>query len=603
MNAVIYARTSKDDEQGEGHSIPQQIEECKTYCAKHGLRILETIQDANRSGRFFPSGFEAVQEMDFVTSEYVEKSQARFKCREGLARALKLMNAETVIVCREMTRVFRPLTGSLFSNWLPQQFIKNKSSVHTVIEGKVDFANFNEMFLHTITSMPVDAEVQKRARNSKYELIRLKDAGFLNAGPTMLGYRSCGVQKVAIVPDEAKIVRLIFALKLDGKSNLQIVKTLNKQKAKNKDWRIQEVLKVLDRPAYFGFQFNSKKELIQSKVFLPIVTEYTIEDWKRIQMMRAQQRKLRVRTGTKHRHVFSGLLKCGYCGCNLVITHAKSFGTNKTTFYYICPRSYQHDRAVEEIQGCRKARILENSVNDFFLFLDMHKIVLQGRLQKENSNVSKKVKSLKDDRDAIQIKINALFDSEGFSDSTIREQIRRQEVSVKEIDAKLAELSLLPTQSISFDENGECCGFEIKKDDNTAFFRSLINSIDVYFGKVSIKFRGCEAFDIERVPDRFSRKLPEVEIFLGEVIKMHKVAIQVLYKSYFYKSKRNNKTAKNKDLTIDKKGRLIFDSEWLTITALGSNPSYGKGRIERGVVLKRMPDYVLQNLPLPNKAN
>ncbi len=68
VNAVIYARQSSGKEE-ESESIAMQIEKCMELARKRKIEVIATYNDANASGRLYPSGAESMADQDSVFQE------------------------------------------------------------------------------------------------------------------------------------------------------------------------------------------------------------------------------------------------------------------------------------------------------------------------------------------------------------------------------------------------------------------------------------------------------------------------------------------------------------------------------------------------------
>ena len=215
MKATIYARTSKDDDNGDGtKSIPEQVADCQALAKAHGYSVLLVIKEPNRSGRTYPTGC-SLAGQDAAVSEYFN---GKPNTRDGLAEVLRRLPQVDVVVVRDITRLARPLSDSFLLNWLHQQFKSHGTKIHTVRDGLQDPTQQQNLLLRTITSMSEDSGIQTRRAHSKRKLSENKDAGKLASGCKIFGYKHAGHQKVEIEPKAAALVRRIYKLRLDGDS-------------------------------------------------------------------------------------------------------------------------------------------------------------------------------------------------------------------------------------------------------------------------------------------------------------------------------------------------------------------------------------------------
>jgi DNA invertase Pin-like site-specific DNA recombinase len=129
MRALIYCRTSSDDEAGEQSSIPTQEKDCIELAKRESYEVIETILEPNRSGRCYPTG-EKLFDADLSTQEYVRNF--KYKTRDGLTKVLKLLPNVDMVIVRDFTRLARPIETGFLLKFLIQQFNRNKVRIHTV---------------------------------------------------------------------------------------------------------------------------------------------------------------------------------------------------------------------------------------------------------------------------------------------------------------------------------------------------------------------------------------------------------------------------------------------------------------------------------------
>jgi DNA invertase Pin-like site-specific DNA recombinase len=605
MKAIIYARTSRDDEQGDDKSLPDQVQDCTKLAQDSGYEVLEIVKEANRSGRLYPSDC-PVASMDAAVLEYSKDWPKT--TRDGLARVIKRLPEIQIVIARDMQRIARPLSDSMLGNWLQQQFKKHGIKLHTCHEGLKDPSEWQTQFLQTITSMSVDNEIQKRKQFSKAKLDKLVDEGKVNHGPTMFGYQSAGKQNVQVVQDEAKIVNFVFEFAAQGESWLAITKKLNTQHPIKK-WNIREVLKIIDRPQYFGYSRNKAGQLIKSVVFPAVVKKHGIEVWKTLQAKRKTNRERHGRHHYKAKHPLSGLLKCGFCGSNLVISRAKEFGSDKIVHYYICSHSYQVT-PTEQNLGCRKARIAEENILQFFNSLTGVFIANEYKNFKDDSEVQKERAELEKKRSALETKENNIVDSASIGSEFVKRQLSRIQEQLTEVNGKLAELATMPVRP-KFANNASdnailgIMDAKLNLDRQQEIFQASIEWIKVYMFKVEFKLKGEDKIiDVERICDRFRRVLP-APIVVGTA-DGSTYGIVLPYKSTWKRKVQSVMRADGSfSITFDTKGtedrteRVLFKNDVVKIVTVGTNPAYGEyaTKVKKRALANALPEYVLTSRP------
>ena len=133
-----------------------------------------------------------------------------------------------------------------------------------------------------------------------------------------------------LIPENVAVVREILGLTSMGMGQSQIVKIFNKRKQKpfghGKGWHSSSIQKILTSPALYGdFHLgkyeNGKKVLtgeIISDYFPALITKeefYLIQSGRKLRMEPGG----RAKKGTTVSNLFSGLLKCGYCGGGMTL--------------------------------------------------------------------------------------------------------------------------------------------------------------------------------------------------------------------------------------------------------------------------------------------
>jgi DNA invertase Pin-like site-specific DNA recombinase len=135
---------------------------------------------------------------------------------------------------------------------------------------------------------------------------------------------TAGENGFEFVPERVEVVKRIFKLSQEGVGNATIVKTLNSERvplfsAKTDGWQNSYIQKILSNPAVYGeLQMNLQRDGAMTPV--ETVTDYypaimSKEEWLIAAATRAARRTRGGVSKGKHlSNLFSGLLRCGYCG-------------------------------------------------------------------------------------------------------------------------------------------------------------------------------------------------------------------------------------------------------------------------------------------------
>jgi len=574
--AIIYARTSRDDDSPEGtKSIPDQVADCEALCEREGYKVVGVFKEPNRSGRLYPTGYEEVFKLDIPTVEFTKGR--RKKTRDQLGQAFKMLRKADVLVARDIERIGRPLSDSLLLNWLPQQFKQFGVTVHTVRDGISDPDDFGNRLAHTIQQMVVDREIRKRTQHSKEKLRSLKDDGYVAHDPTVFGYQSAGRQKVIIVEEQAAIVKRIFELAAVGRNWSAIARKLNAEQETEK-WRSTRIIQIIDRPEYFGHCYNTKGRLIKSKVYPTLVDDVAL--FRELQRKRKANAKRHggICAGIKKPRPLSGLLKCGFCGAPLYLNlGTKGPNAPDRLTYYICSRPHRVEDG-DESKGCRMVRIREDQLIDFLATVGPLAVRRnQTPESKGPEEVKAEIEKATAKRDGLLQKENALYDREDdLSAAQFARQAARLASRIDEAETTIAQLTNLATADTQ----------ERIPLDEFSSIHSLVSEIRVCAFTVEIDFSAGETLRLERVPLRNGRHLPPAECILPEGFPKSEAPIEI---------RLQYKTAIRAG---DRTESVLLSSPGLRVIAIGSNPKFGEERKRRGWEVKMPPAYVLESRPI-----
>jgi len=200
MRAVIYARVSTD-EQGDNFSLPSQIDACRRYAAERGMQVIADVQDA-------ASG--AVLE------------------RPGLARVRELARQRQIdaVIVYALDRLSRNTAHLLL---LLDDLRSAGVALHTVNRGESGDTPEARM-MNTIEAAFAEFErlkIKERMQRGK----RQKAASGLAVGEgnAPYGYRWQGAGKerrLAVVPEEAEVVRMMYRWCIEGDGIPRIIERL-----------------------------------------------------------------------------------------------------------------------------------------------------------------------------------------------------------------------------------------------------------------------------------------------------------------------------------------------------------------------------------------
>lgn len=584
MKAVIYARQSSGAEE-ESASIEQQIINCQKLAAEKKLEVIGVYSDANRSGKTYPALPEAL-EMLKKDAEYKSvvgsfSGTKKNRPRTGLAEAIKLFDDVDYIILDDKTRLYRPVSGSYLDSYILQIFKKYNVKIYSCKEGIIDFQKWNDFFILDLENKINDQQIKKHRQKSMQQLQALRDTGYRVTGSDFYGYKYIANQKVEIDEIEKIIVQKAFELFVSGESYTQVCIKINAEFGTI--IKYQGLIKILKRPEYAGYCYNSKNELIESKVIPAIIPLSTFFEAKK----RLENKIIHTNRDKKNNYVCTGLVYCGTCGAKMGVYSADPMPNSKETnrlHYFKCNSLKYNPNHKKE---CTLSNIRYNYDTDL---CGLHEALLPLVIKQFFAYVKcfQNNKNNKKEEEKIDLRIEKLerFAKE-LDDMRLEELITFEEYKekVKKINEELKSLkdTKIKLSSVNDDDNKKLHDMivvalgDIKhhKIDDVLYKKLLaevIEKIIVYPYSINVIFKDGTKLELERIPERNTRVLPSWTIVTDDIDNFgidSKIKIYYQYKSFF--------TAETNDLD----STLIYSADGLSIYTIGDNPepySYLKKR-------------------------
>ena len=324
MKAVAYARFSTDRQREE--SITAQLRAIHEYALKNNINVVREYKDEGKS----------------ATSDDRPAFQQMITDLEDTRPQLVLVH--------KLDRFARDRFDSAFYRREIQKAGARLVAVDQPLDDSPESA-----FLEGI----LEAQAEFYSRNLAREVMKgMKENAFkakFNGGRAPLGYDIDQEGYYIINEDEAVTIRLIFQMKLAGKSLGSIVDELNQQGRRTKAGKPfgkNSIDAILRNERYSGtYVFNetpkkvagkrnnrvknSEDKIIRVEGAIPAIVSR--EDWLTVkEMMEARKTGPREKGNTLY--VLTGLLKCGECGAAMVgntVTKTVN-GSIKKYHYYEC---------------------------------------------------------------------------------------------------------------------------------------------------------------------------------------------------------------------------------------------------------------------------
>ena len=378
IRVVLYARVSSKDQEKEGFSIPAQLRLLRDYAASQGFVIAQEFTDvetAKASGR-----------TNFTQMLlYLKKHQA--VCR--------------TILVEKTDRLYRNIKDYATIDEFDVE-------VHFVKENEIisRSSRSSEQFVHGIKVLMARNYSLNLGEETVKGMTEKARAG-LYPSCAPVGYRNAdgagGKRVIVSDPEAAPMITEIFGRFSTGRYSLKgLVKELNGEGLQLRGRKLYSsvVHRILRTRLYTGdFDWNGTTYAGSHE---PLVTR---ESWQRVQELldaRAENKTRKV----KHDFAFTGLVRCGHCGCMLVGEIKKG----RYVYYHCtgnrgkCPEPYTR----QEIFTGAFAGILQELVIAPTILEWLGDAVLESD-RTEQAAREQTIKRLQAQRDHIEARIETMY--------------------------------------------------------------------------------------------------------------------------------------------------------------------------------------------------
>lgn len=488
--AVIYCRQSSTaDDVSE--SVELQKEKCSELAQKNNIEVIGIYSDQNISGKTYPEGCEKIAENDIAFQRWFNEQSGRNKFRKGFGQVIKHLPEIDYIICYDLTRIYRPATGSFLEGYINQLLIINKVKILTLNSGIINVENFSDSLIASIQNQINYDQIKIQRQKTIDALKKLKDTGEVKIGLAQVcGYKFSGIKRKVIIDEEkAKLVKDVYQKFLDTDSINATTKFINE---KYKDLlghplRANNYRNILRQVVYTGYMFNSKNELIPCKQVKGIEL-ITFDTWQEVQR-RLDRRKIIHARPKKRSYPLSGLVYCGECGNRSTI-----YISRKYNVYYCIKHKYAYGKACHtHIYNTYKSKyglgltealypLLSLSILDR-LNVSMNK----DEKKKELAEAEVKLQNLKNK----EKNITELYLDGSLEENTYKEALFNIKKDKDELNIKINKINLLLTNNDEFMKKAtsllEKITFRnLSNEEFTTCLYDVIKRIDVYENKVKI---------------------------------------------------------------------------------------------------------------------
>lgn len=308
--AVAYFRVSTTEQAKEGFSLPSQRERIRKFALKNGYQIVKEFWDnTTATGKKQRKGFNAM--LRFLGSSDVK-----------------------VVIATKVDRLFRNFKDYIALDDLQVEAVFTDEAIPGGATGRLIMDIRVAVARHFIENMKEDVlkGMEKRARQG------------LHVTHLPFGYQVFN-GKAIVVPEKAELIRRAFELYSTGRFSLrEICDILHPYGFSGKNGRRiekSELQRMLRNPFYKGYvHFRGHLYPGQHQAIV------SSELWDKVQEVLSRRRQ---GDGVRKtlRFAYSGLVKCGFCGCSMTGERVlKSRG--KEYRYYKCS-GYRKGKACQRL--------------------------------------------------------------------------------------------------------------------------------------------------------------------------------------------------------------------------------------------------------------
>jgi site-specific DNA recombinase len=290
IRVVVYARVSSKDQEKEGFSIPAQLRLLRDYATSNGFAIAHEFTDVETA-----------------------KASGRTNFGQMLAYLQKHPGACRTILVEKTDRLYRNLTDYATLDELGV-------TIHLVKENQIigPDSKSSEQFVHGIKVLVARNYSQNLGEETVKGMTEKARAGIYPSFAPV-GYRNAdgpnGKRIIVPDPEAAPVVREVFERFATGEYSVKRLAAQFRDEGRTLRGRTLNsslAHQILRKRLYMGeFDWDGKTYV---GVHEPLVTG---EGWQRVQDLldaRAENKTRKV----KHDFAFTGLVRCGHCGCMMV---------------------------------------------------------------------------------------------------------------------------------------------------------------------------------------------------------------------------------------------------------------------------------------------
>lgn len=413
--AYSYLRISSD-QQKHGDGIRRQMEASKTYAEQNGYELVETISDIGLSA--------------FSGANITEGGLGRFLAAIQMGK----IEPGSVLIVESLDRLSRDKVLAAFSQFTT--IIQRGITIITLMDGQVYTQesvtqNVGQLFMSLGIMLRANDESATKSKRlkSSWETRRKNAETKPVTGncPHWLTYDKA-TQTFKVDEQSAKTIQLIFDLAINGMGMASIVQTLNEKKipvlGRASAWYVSYIHLVLRGRAVLGeyqpkLYLNKKKQDAGDPIpnYYPAVISEETWHLAQAKIQKRAREGVVGRRGKTNSNLFTGIVRCGYCGGNHSMFGTKAKDQNRSQFL----------RCVNAVtkNGCDATAIwnYDEFEDAFFRFVREVKFSeLMGKGTDQRENIINQLAVLSSKKTELEARYNSILDR--IEDATLSDQMR-----------------------------------------------------------------------------------------------------------------------------------------------------------------------------------
>jgi len=438
MKAGLYIRVSSDMQARDGESLDEQESTARAYCKFRDISVVVVYREEGKSAK--------------------DTNRPQF---QKMLRDCSAGKIDTVIV-KKVDRLSR----SLMDFEKTVTFFEDHNINLISIQENFDTSSAIGRAVIRIILTFAQLEREQTSERTSDVLRYRAEQGQWNGGYPSLGYRSDEELGLLPIPEEAKLVKLLFDKYEELASYRKVSSYLNDAGYRTKTFTSRRgkikggarfadttVASMLKNPIYIG-KIRYKENLHQGK-HQPLIDA---DQFERVQQIIKHngERRTSVNRENKHNFILEGLVRCGECGSVMSPRWSVS-RSKKRYFYYGCESVNHHGTRACGTRSV-SAHLLEQVILARIRYVSKDDDLLDRIISRNEESFRREIDGLEDKRVLLKLRlketeekaatlVNNMATLPGMGNiSFITEGLQRLEKEKQEITRQLAETVALADQ-------------------------------------------------------------------------------------------------------------------------------------------------------------